>query len=365
MSNKNISMQMTGSYEIANSVVEVNPEPLVTVIGITYQHKPYIAESIKSIIQQKTSFAFEYIIGEDFSTDGTREIVFDYAKQYPHIIRVITADKNVGVHANAERCINSARGKYIALCEGDDYWHDQYKIQRQVDLIESDPSISMVCSDVDALDQKTGRLVPSVDKRLGSWIRSFPDMTKSLLLRKVTPFTCTTLMRREDLNKVRSENAYEFSSQWPLGDLQLFIELSRLGRIVHIDESMATYRSLPVSASRFTSVQSEFSFTEKVEQLSIHYVRKLGYKSDTLNEIKALYFRQKCYTCFKYRSLEARSLILSKQHTKTIRPTCFLDKYFLATLKCYPLFFAGTLATPLLLLYFKASQRIKRLIGSS
>ncbi len=127
------------SYELPNKVLEKVQEPKVTVGTITYNHLPYIEKCIQGVLMQKTTFSFEFIIGEDFSTDGTREIVFEYAKKYPKVIRVITADYNVGWQANGLRCFKAYRGKYIALCEGDDYWTDPFKLQKQVDFLENNP----------------------------------------------------------------------------------------------------------------------------------------------------------------------------------------------------------------------------------
>ena len=119
-STEEIEKRVCDSYILPNQVVKSIPEPVVTVRTITYQQASYIEQCIQGVLMQKTNFPFEYIIGEDFSTDGTREIVFEYAEKYPEKIRVITADYNVG-NANSRRCNRISRGKYIALCEGDDY----------------------------------------------------------------------------------------------------------------------------------------------------------------------------------------------------------------------------------------------------
>jgi len=105
--------------------------PMVSVVCITYNHGRFIREAIESFLMQETNFKVEILIGEDCSTDGTREIVFDYKKKYPDLIRVITSDPNVGMKANGFRTLNAARGKYIALFEGDDYWEDPYKLENK------------------------------------------------------------------------------------------------------------------------------------------------------------------------------------------------------------------------------------------
>jgi glycosyltransferase involved in cell wall biosynthesis len=131
------------SYERPNKVDETMPGPVASVFVATYNHSTYIRNCLDSIIAQKSSFPFELIIGEDCSTDGTREIVFDYARTYPQIIRVITADKNVGQEANWIRGLKACRGKYIALCDGDDYWNDPHKLEKQIEFMQANPEYSM------------------------------------------------------------------------------------------------------------------------------------------------------------------------------------------------------------------------------
>ena len=92
---------------------------------------------------QQVNFPIELIIAEDCSTDGTRAICQQYAEQYPDLIRLITSDSNVGAIANERRAMLAARGKYIAFCEGDDYWTDPLKLQKQVDFLESHPDYSV------------------------------------------------------------------------------------------------------------------------------------------------------------------------------------------------------------------------------
>ena len=133
----------------------------VSVHMSTYNQKEYIASAIEHVLRQKTRFPFELIIGEDYSTDGTREIVFQYHGKNPQIIRVVTADANVGAAANKNRILEACRGKYIAFCDGDDYWHDPEKLQKQVDFLESHPDCGLVHTDFDKLKVHKGKLIPS------------------------------------------------------------------------------------------------------------------------------------------------------------------------------------------------------------
>lgn len=132
-----------------------NVTPLVSICSITYNHKPYIRQCLDSLLLQKTNFIYEIIINDDCSTDGTTEIIKEYASKYPNLIHPIFHDENQyskGVRGMfAKFCFPKARGKYIAMCEGDDYWTDPLKLQKQVDFLESNPEYSMACSDATIL----------------------------------------------------------------------------------------------------------------------------------------------------------------------------------------------------------------------
>jgi len=118
-------------------------QPLVSVRTLAYNHEKYIPHCLEGILMQRTTFPFEVIIGEDCSTDRTREIVLAYEKEYPDKIRGITSETNVGAAQNILRVQQACRGKYHAFCEGDDYWIDPLKLQKQVDFMEAHPDVSM------------------------------------------------------------------------------------------------------------------------------------------------------------------------------------------------------------------------------
>jgi len=122
-----------------------NNKPLVSVCMITYNHENFIKDAIEGILMQKTSFPIELIIGEDCSTDNTRKIVKDYEEKYPEIIFAQYSEKNLGMINNFLNVLQAARGKYIALCEGDDYWTDPLKLQKQVDFLEANPEY-VICA---------------------------------------------------------------------------------------------------------------------------------------------------------------------------------------------------------------------------
>lgn len=117
---------------------------MVSVCMITYNHEKYISEAIEGVLMQKTTFPIELIIGEDFSTDNTRKIVLAYAEKYPDIIRPLLPESNMGMMKNFIGTLKAATGRYIALCEGDDYWIDPYKLQKQVDFLEENEGYGFI-----------------------------------------------------------------------------------------------------------------------------------------------------------------------------------------------------------------------------
>jgi glycosyltransferase involved in cell wall biosynthesis len=135
-----------GEREIADAD-RLARDPLVSVVVLTYNHADYLAEALSSIAAQRCPFAFEIVVGEDCSTDATREIAFDFQRRFPDRIRVVVSDANVGTIANLRRVVARLRGRYVAFCEGDDYWHGEGRLAAQVALLEARPDATLVHTD--------------------------------------------------------------------------------------------------------------------------------------------------------------------------------------------------------------------------
>lgn len=137
-------------------------EPLVSVCVQTFQHAKYIRQCLEAILEQKTTFPFEILLGEDESTDGTREICIEYSEKYPEKIRLFLHSRknNIRVNKNPTGRFNflynlfSARGQYIAFCEGDDYWADPLKLQKQVDFLEANEGFVLTFHDAKITDAR-------------------------------------------------------------------------------------------------------------------------------------------------------------------------------------------------------------------
>jgi glycosyltransferase involved in cell wall biosynthesis len=115
----------------------------VSVCIFSYNYEKYIAQTIESVLDQETNFPVEIIVGDDVSTDNTREIVTRYQQRYPEKIRLSFNQKNLGGTSNWIQTMNQARGKYIALIDGDDYFIDRYKLQKQYDVLEKSPDANL------------------------------------------------------------------------------------------------------------------------------------------------------------------------------------------------------------------------------
>ena len=177
--------------------------PLVSVHMLVYNHRPYVAQAIEGVLRQQTSFSFQLVIGEDCSTDGTREIVWEYQRRHPEVIRVVTSDHNVGARANSIRVHAACIGKYIAYCDGDDFWHHPQKLQMQVDYLENHPECGLVHTDADWLLAKTGEMTPCWHKAHHHVIAQ-GDVYEDLLLR-CRVIACTVCARNCPVQVISGE----------------------------------------------------------------------------------------------------------------------------------------------------------------
>lgn len=201
---------------------------------ITYNHEAFIAQAIEGVLMQITNFRFELIIGEDFSTDKTREICIEYQKKYPELIKLLPSDKNLGMQENGLRTIKACTGKYIALCEGDDYWTDPYKLQKQVDFLEANEDAVICYHPMIELFQD-GAMVPQ--KRS---VFHVPISTRQTLFNVNFISTLTVVFKSEFLNLSLLSNI-----QTAMGDYPLYLSLlaDPNKNILYIDEYMGVYRS--------------------------------------------------------------------------------------------------------------------------
>ena len=128
--------------------------PKLSVCLITYNHRAFIVQALEGVLMQQCNFDWEVVIGDDCSNDGTTVIVEEYANKYPNRIRINRVGRNLGMTENWLHTIAACKGEYIALLEGDDYWTDPMKLQKQVTVLDNDPRYSFTCHDVETIYEK-------------------------------------------------------------------------------------------------------------------------------------------------------------------------------------------------------------------
>jgi glycosyltransferase involved in cell wall biosynthesis len=296
-------------------------DPLVSALVITYNHAPYVAQAIESVVRQETSFSFELIIGEDCSTDATREIVLKYQRAHPKIIRVITADRNVGAKRNFWRIYEACRGKYVALCEGDDYWHSALKLEKQVDFMEKHPSCGLVHCDCDVLVvAQGGRRIQSHNRLTKRTPRENGDLYGSILAgtyRIRTPAVC---MRKQLLDRVFEDDPVLFrSNRFYMTDTAIWLELSRLSKFKYLDESLATYRVLPESASQSQDLQRVIRFEKRCYELMEYFLHKYPCQKTTREQVIRNWYRRQIDLAFKACDVDLANEAVEQLNKESIR----------------------------------------------
>jgi len=208
-------------------------KPVVSICCITYNHEKFIEEALDSFLMQETDFPFEIVIDDDASPDRTSEIIEQYIEKYPNIMNARLRDKNVGSMTNFIENMKRGQGKYIALCEGDDYWTDPLKLQKQVDILEKNNKISGVHHKVIYVDSNNIKLGESNRVEKG-----FELVDYKYLGQRNTIHTCSFIFR----NNIMDTDFYDLIQKAPVGDLPIFLKASANGKIAYIDSSMGAYR---------------------------------------------------------------------------------------------------------------------------
>ncbi len=262
----------------------MSKDPLVSVHMITYNHEPYIAQAIEGVLMQQTDFPFELVIGEDCSTDRTREIALEFQKKYPETIRVITGERNVGPSANELRTDAACRGRYVAYCEGDDYWHHPHKLQKQTDYLEAHPEVGFVHSGADVYYVETGRRLRWRPKPAAESDQN-DVFTRMLTYRYPHPHACTVCMRRSLYRAIRENSPDNYTDEFPMTDSQTWLEAARAARVGFLDESLATHNILPESLAHSRDAGRQIRFATSGYKLSLHLARKYRCSVDVVQRI--------------------------------------------------------------------------------
>lgn len=281
--------------------------PLASIVVTTYQHALYIRQCLDSILLQETDFPYEIIIGEDGSTDGTREICIEYAKKYPDKIRLFLRDRSLSHYIDSQGndfifnvffCTENARGKYIAICEGDDYWINKKKLSLQVKIMENNLEIGLVHSEFHILNEIKNYLYQKYHHSVGlSKIEWNSKNFWQLYGGKYNTIKTVTVCIRSYLLRDYLKKIY-FDTDFPrgiIGDFPLFFYCSNRLKIAYLNSATSVYRINKYSA---TNINNKYYMYKEIERYKRYFINKFqiedyvyirSYKRNLLEMLEKLY----------------------------------------------------------------------------
>lgn len=254
-----------------------NENPSVSICCIAYNHEPYIRDCLEGFVMQRTNFPFEVLIHDDASTDHTADIIREYEAKYPDIIKAVCQTENQysqGVNVGM-KTLDRVRTKYIAFCEGDDFWCDPQKLQMQFDFMESHPDCSACFCGQYVLNEFEHRITP-----MGFPAAPFPtDMREAqrvILSGRHPFFTAANFFRTAAWSRIRSAFEEDIKDA-PMGDRQLFFHLAGVGKIGYICRRMTVYRRHGGSVCSHDAEAKQVRFHEAVSKCIRRMAQKYGF----------------------------------------------------------------------------------------
>ena len=208
-----------------------NNIPTVSVFMMAYNHEKYIAQALDSVLMQNVNFVYDIVIGEDCSTDNTRSILLPYKEKHPEKIKLLLHEKNIGAAKNQIEVLENCTGKYIAMLEGDDYWTDPYKLQKQVDFLEANEDFAICHHNMQVIyeDEPEKNRVSNLPEQ--KEVTTIEDLAKGNYI-----YTASCVFRRYDYELP------EWFNKSPVGDYVLHLLNARYGKIKYLKDVMGVYR---------------------------------------------------------------------------------------------------------------------------
>lgn len=289
-------LALTQSQIMQNWNSDNTDNPLVSIECLTYNQEPYISQTLDGFLMQKTDFPFEVIVHDDASTDRTAEIIREYEKKFPQIIKPIYENENqYSKHDDSlNRIVTAAiRGKYIAMCEGDDYWIDENKLQMQADFMEKNPGYGLCYTKCQQFIQKNSKFSK---KTFGSYVKDFND-----LLKNGNRIPTLTTIYRKSLEDKYLEEIKPYSRGWLMGDYPRWLYMAYVSKVKFIDKVTSVYRVLENSASHSDDVEKNLAFSKSVWNIQNFFSQK--YLEKEFPPFDEHYFRALIYVSGKDRKL--------------------------------------------------------------
>ena len=237
--------------------------PLVSVIVTTYNHERHLEMALATILGQECDFDVEIVLGEDCSSDGTLEICKSYFQLNPEKITLIVSTENVGWRENYRRCVEAARGKYVAFCDGDDYFLDTEHLAMQVAVMEQNPNVGLCYARAERRGEN------------GDLISYFPagegHTSLDTLLHDWCVENCTTVARRDLVLDYYATEKPENRPEWLTEDLPMWLYVAAHSEIAYIDQVMAMHRVFADSVSHSTSLAKRLAFCDSSSNIKLWF----------------------------------------------------------------------------------------------
>jgi glycosyltransferase involved in cell wall biosynthesis len=233
--------------------------PRVSVVLRTFDHARFIAQAIESVLIQRAPFAFELVIGEDCSSDGTRAIVERYAREQPEIVSAVLPERNLGHGEILRRAMAAARGDFIAYLDGDDYWTSASKLARQVAFLEENPDCASCFHDVSLIYDEAGLPSGSVSPGFGGERFTLEQIVMECFV------PAPAMMFRREIAEALP--AWIFESAWI--DWLIHIRSAQLGAIGYMPQPLAAYRvhrgGMFSGLDRVSQLEGDLDFYRRLE----------------------------------------------------------------------------------------------------
>lgn len=239
-----------------------NENPLVSIVCTTFNQERFISQALDGFLMQDTRFPFEIIVNDDASVDSTADIVKEYYNRYPDLIVPIFQNENQyskNVSGWTDITFPKARGKYIATCEGDDYWTDHFKLQKQVEFMEAHPEVALCFTNAKVMLDKSGKLSNWPVRLTGRYYEE-----REIMFDLVIP-TCSVLFRNE-LNEDVGRRLT--NKKHIMGDLILWLSIAQQGKLYCLNEQMVVYRRNEGSVAYKLPLEKQIRLVEQHEVIA-------------------------------------------------------------------------------------------------
>ena len=309
--------------------------PMVSICNLVYNHEKWLRRCLDGFVMQKTSCKFEVLSHDDASTDSSATIIREYEERYPDIFHPIYQTENQyskGRGIFVPILLPKARGKYIALCEGDDYWTDPEKLQMQVDFLEAHPDHAMVYTQTRSYHESQHRYGRVRGGAVNTDFRT--------LLDRNCIYTQTVVMHRDAVERY-VEEIRPHEKGWKMGDYPMWLYFAATSKIGFIERPTAVYRLLNESASHSRDYGKMIRFVNSSNEIC-HYMAE-RFAPELLEEVEKVKLREEFFISYImhhyaeavvfYREIERRGYTYPPHDAKALR-----RRYLKARLR---LFFQG------------------------